>query len=90
MTYTVTYADTNFSASTLAPGDITLNKTNTANATIGVTGTGATRMVTLSAITGDGTLGISIAAGTAFDLAGNSAPRRPSDPIVVDNTARPS
>ena len=87
MTYTVTYADTNFSAGTLAPGDITLNKTGTANATIGVTGTGTTRTVTLSSITGDGALGISIAAGTASDLAGNTAPAAgPSATFTADNT----
>ena len=87
VTYTVTYADTNFSAGTLAPGDITLNKTNTANATIGVTGTGTTRTVTLSSITGDGALGISIAAGTASDLAGNTAPAAgPSATFTADNT----
>ena len=74
VTYTVTYADTNFNSSTLVPGNITLNKTGTANGTIGVSGTGLTRIVTISGITGDGTLGISIAAGTASDLAGNTAP----------------
>ena len=37
-------------------GDITLNTTGTATASIAVTGTGTTRTVTLSSITGDGTL----------------------------------
>jgi len=36
VTYTVTYADANFNASTLAAGDITLNKTGTANGTLSV------------------------------------------------------
>src|SRR5213076_2581286 len=63
VTYTVTYADTAFSSSTLGVGDITLNTTGTATASIGVSGTGTTRTVTLSTITGDGALGISLVAG---------------------------
>ncbi len=87
VSYTVTYADDNFSASTLAAGHITLNATGTANASVAVTGTGTTRTVTLSSITGDGTLGISIAAGTASDTAGNLAPAAgPSTTFTVDNT----
>ncbi|MBK8040935.1 MAG: hypothetical protein IPK22_27945 [Verrucomicrobiaceae bacterium] len=74
VTYTVTYADTNFNASTLANGNITLNTTGTANGTVNVSGSGLTRTVTISSITGVGTLGISIAAGTASDTAGNTAP----------------
>ena len=74
VTYTVTYADAHFVSSTLAVANITLNKTSTANGTVGVTGTGLTRTVTISSITGNGTLGISIAAGTASDLPGNLAP----------------
>ncbi len=73
VTYTVTYADTNFDASTLANGNITLNSTGSANATVGVSGSGTTRTVTLSSITGSGSLGITIASGTASDTAGNTA-----------------
>ena len=87
VTYTVTYADTSFNTSTLSASDITLNKTGTANGTVAVTGTGTTRTVTISAITGDGTLGISIAAGTASDLLGSTAPTAgPSTTFLVDNT----
>ena len=87
ITYTVTYADANFNSSTLAAANITLNKTGTANGTIGVSGTGLTRTVTISGITGDGSLGISIVAGTASDLAGNLAPAAgPSATFTVDNT----
>jgi hypothetical protein len=71
VTYTVTYADPHFNTSTLVAGNITLNTTGTANGTKAVTGTGLTRTVTISSITGTGTLGISIAAGTASDLLGN-------------------
>src|SRR5439155_28812 len=88
VTYTVTYADANFNASTLGVGDITLNTTGSATASVGVSGTGTTRTVTLSSITSDGTLGISIAAGTATDTAGNTAPAAgPSATFTVDNTA---
>src|SRR5205814_6648086 len=87
VTYTVTYADANFKESTLAAGDITLTTTGTATASVAVTGTGTTGTVTLSSIAGDGTLGISIAAGTATDTAGNTAPAAgPSTPFTVDNT----
>ncbi|MBL9182540.1 MAG: choice-of-anchor D domain-containing protein [Verrucomicrobiaceae bacterium] len=74
VTYTVTYADTNFNASTLANGNITLNTTGTASGTVNVSGSGLTRTVTISSITGVGTIGISIASGTASDTAGNVAP----------------
>mgnify|MGYP001431320176 CR=1 FL=1 len=70
--FTITY--TGASAVTLATGDVTLNTTGTATGTIGVSGTGtATRTVTISSISGDGTIGISIAAGTATDGLANSA-----------------
>ena len=86
VTYTVTYADANFNSSTLANGDITLNTTGSATGTPVVTGSGLTRTVTISGITGNGTLGISIAANTATDLAGNSAPAAgPSTTFTVDN-----
>ncbi len=89
VTYSVTYTDagSGFSASTLAPANITLNATGTAAGTIGVSGSGATRTVTISGITGTGTLGINIAAGTATDILGNTSPAAgPSATFVVDNT----
>ena len=70
--YTITYSGAD--AVTLANANVTINKTGTANGTVAVSGTGnTTRTVTISSITGDGTLGISIASGTASDTAGNSA-----------------
>lgn len=87
ITYTVSYADEDFNSSTLSVGDVTLNKTGTANGLVSVSGSGATRTVTLSSITGDGTLGISIAAATATDLSGNSAnATEASATFEVDNT----
>jgi CSLREA domain-containing protein len=88
VTYTVSYDDANFGSSTLSTGDIVLNKTGTANATISVSGSGNTRVVTLSGISGEGTLGISVASGTASDLAGNIAPAAgPGETFTLDDTA---
>jgi len=89
VTYTVTYSDTNFASSSLSVADITLNKTGTANGTISVgSGTGSVRSVTISSISGDGTLGISIGAGTAIDKSGNPAlASSASSMVTVDNTA---
>ncbi len=87
--YTVTYSDANFNSSTLSTSDVTLNQTDTANATVSVdSNSGTTRTVTLSGITANGTLGISIAAGTATDDAGNTAPAAgPSSTVSVDTMA---
>ena len=75
--YTATYTDPDDAPSaiavTLGSADITLNRTGTANGTVSVRGTGNTRTVTISNIIGEGTLGISIAANTASDPAGNHA-----------------
>jgi LPXTG-site transpeptidase (sortase) family protein len=88
VTYNVTYTDTNFNTSTLAVGNITLNKTGSANGTVEVSGTGTTRTVTIKDTAGDGTLGISIAAGTASDTAGNLAPAAgPSETFQVSSNA---
>lgn len=83
--FTVTYADSSMNAVTLASTDITLNRTSTADGTISVTGTGWTRTVTISDITGHGTLGISIASGTASDTFANPAPAAgPSATVTVN------
>jgi hypothetical protein len=89
VSFTVTYSDANFSGATLSAGDITVNSTGSASASsVSVTGSGTTRTVTLTGITGDGTLGISLAAGTASDTVGNLAGAAgPSTTFTVDNTA---
>jgi hypothetical protein len=86
VSYTVTYAGAD--SITLSPASVTLIKTGTANGTVSVSGAGSTmRIVTISSITGDGTLGISITAGTAIDTAENPATApEPSATFVVDNT----
>ncbi len=83
--YTVTYQ--NYSSISLTPADIILNKTGTADGTVTLSGSTAVRTVTISNVTGDGTLGISVAPGTAVDTAGNLAPAAgPSNTFTVDNT----
>ncbi|MFC1735979.1 SBBP repeat-containing protein [Candidatus Hydrogenedentota bacterium] len=72
VTYTITYSGAD--AVTLAPEDITLNRTGTADGSVSVSGTGnTTRTVTISNITGCGAMGITIAAGTASDASANTA-----------------
>ncbi|SHN37853.1 beta strand repeat-containing protein, partial [Mucilaginibacter sp. OK098] len=84
VTYTITYADNDLAASTLATGDVTLNTGGTATGTVGISGAGATRTVTISGITGAGSIGISLAAGTVADNAGNPAPAAgPSNTFTV-------
>lgn len=86
VSYTVTY--TGAASIDLRPEDIVLNKTGTADGTVSVSGdANETRTVTISGITGDGTLGISIAGYSAFDGAGNPAlPAGPSATFCVANT----
>ncbi|MBL7714082.1 MAG: hypothetical protein JNL01_01360 [Bdellovibrionales bacterium] len=86
ITYTVTYTGEN--AISLASGDVTLNTTGGATCSKAVTGTGSTRTVTLSSCSGNGTVGISIAAGTASDTIGNlSVAAGPSSNFTVDTAA---
>ena len=84
VSYEVSYAGAD--AVTLGPGDVTLNKSGTADGTISVSGSGNTaRTVTISGITGTGTLGISIAAGTGADTSGNTTPA--TGPSLTVSTA---
>ncbi len=87
VSYTITYVGA--TTVTLAPENITLSKTGTADGTVSVTGSGtATRTVTVSGITGTGKLSITIEAGTASDAVGNiSLSEGPSAKFTVDNTS---
>jgi len=70
----------------LAASDVTLNATG-CTGSVSVSPSGNPRIVTVSNITGDGTLGISIGPDTAGDQAGNQAPAAgPSATATVDNT----
>jgi len=84
VSYTVGYAGSISIA--LSPADIQLNKTGTANGVVSVSGSGNTRTVTISNITGDGSMGISIAAGTASNNAGPAPAAGPSATFNVVNT----
>jgi hypothetical protein len=89
VTYEITYGGAD--SVTLADGNITLNTTGTAGASPGVSGSGTTtRTVTLNGITGDGTLGISIASGTASDTAGNLAPAAGSSATFTVDASKPT
>ncbi|MBI5095271.1 MAG: hypothetical protein HZB26_22910, partial [Candidatus Hydrogenedentes bacterium] len=86
VTYPVTYigADTVM----LSRADVTLIWQGSANAAVDVSGSGSAWTVTLKHITGNGWLAISIAARTAVDAAGNSAPAAgPGASFLVFNTA---
>ncbi|MBN1380491.1 MAG: carboxypeptidase regulatory-like domain-containing protein [Deltaproteobacteria bacterium] len=89
VSYTVTY--TGAASISLSAEDITLNKTGTADGTAAVSGSGNfTRTVTLSNISGEGSIGISIAAGTATDTVGNQAAASgASATFTVENTEPP-
>ena len=85
VSYTVTYSD--FAQITLTAEDLTLNRTGSANGNVGISGASNSRLITISGITGTGTIGISILEGTASDWVGNLAPSvGPSSAFTVDNT----
>lgn len=80
--YTVSYSGSN--SISLAPADVSLNKQGTADGVVAVTGSGTTRTVTISSVTGNGRIGINIAAATASDSAGNnSASAGPSSYFIA-------
>jgi len=83
VSYTITY--TGAESITLGPDDITLETTGDATGIVTVSGSGAeTRLVSIVFPSGFGTIGISIAAGTAQDAAGNLAPAAgPSETFSV-------
>lgn len=84
VSYRVTY--TGASSIDLTPADVQLNKTGTANGSVSVMSGSGYRTVVISSITGNGTLGISIAPGTATGEC--PAPGAgPSATVIVDNTA---
>ena len=91
VSYTVTYADANFNTSNLTTSGITLNTTGTATGTIGLSGSGTSYTVTISNISGNGTLGISVGAGYASDKAGNTdAGAGPSSTVTVVPNVSPA
>ncbi len=87
--YTATITEVNSYSVSLSNGDVVLNKTGSADcSSVVVAGSGATRTITLSSCTGDGTVGITIPASTVTDAAGNtSLVASSTTQITVDNTA---
>lgn len=84
--FVITYTDPNFSSSSaLTTSAIHLVTQGTATGTISIdSGTGTNRTVTISSITGDGTIAISVDAGTAVDVVGNTASSAAtSNPVSV-------
>lgn len=86
--YEVTFSDTNLNSLSVADSAISLITTGGVTATKTVTLTGPrTVQVTLTNISGNGTVGISVAAGAVSDKAGNqSTASGTSATIVADNT----
>lgn len=87
--YTATITEANGYSVSLSNGDVVLNKTGSADcSSVVVAGAGATRTITLSSCTGDGTVGITLPAATVTDSAGNtSLSASSSSQITIDNTA---
>jgi hypothetical protein len=88
VTYTLTYtgATTIGDNATIAAA-IDLDFTGDAAGTVGVSGSGSTRTVTISGITGNGTLGITLAGGTSSDASAiDDIGAGPSTTFIVDNT----
>ncbi|MBE7538058.1 MAG: hypothetical protein HS122_06570 [Opitutaceae bacterium] len=86
VSFTVTY--TGAEVVTLSPADVELNASAGVTASVQVSGTGlVTRVITLTNIQGAGTIGISLAASTASDLAGNVAPGAGPSALVATNQA---
>jgi large repetitive protein len=89
MLFTVAVSDTHLSSSILTGSDVSLLRTGTANATVSVNDIDLThKTVTLSNISGRGTLAVQIAAGTAIDLSGNLADGSVSQTRTVSNLVR--
>lgn len=90
----VSFGLTFSNATAIAPNaslatSITLTRTGTVNGTVAVTGSGlSTRTVTISSITGDGTIALTVLRGVALNSVGvRTAQAGPSMAFSVDNTA---
>jgi hypothetical protein len=90
VTFTVTWSDADFDSSSISllASQVIINKTGSALVgSTSISGSGNTRTIQLDGITGDGSVGISLPANTAFDLSANPAPATgPSATFIVDNT----
>jgi hypothetical protein len=86
ITYLVNFL--NAATVTLSSSTVTLNKSGTANGTVTVSACSTSScLITISGISGDGTLGVSLPAGSIVAAGGaQSAAVGPSVPFIVDNT----
>lgn len=83
-TWTLTYSGQ--SSITLSAADILLNGAN-ADCVKSISGTGSTRTVSVTGCTGNGSMTLSVAAGTASDAAGNLAlAEGPSSAVTLNNS----
>src|SRR5205823_299068 len=89
VTCTVSFTDALFTSSTLSADNVRLVATGTADGTLSFdASTGMTRTVTISNLTGKGTLALFVDAGAASDRAGNtSGAAGPGPAWIVDDTA---
>ncbi|WP_415061508.1 DUF1566 domain-containing protein [Bdellovibrio sp.] len=88
VTFDVTYGSgVDTSSISLASGNITIGGTSPTDCSVAsVTGSGATRTVTINGCSGTGTVNVSIAANTALSTTGDNAPAvGPSTSYNVDN-----
>lgn len=85
ITFQVTYS--NAASVSLRASDVKLHKTGTATGTVSVVGTDPTfRTIQINNVSGDGTLAVSLAAGTATGPGGSAPAVGPSKSVTVDNT----
>ena len=83
VSYTLTYSGAD--GITLDTSNVHLNATGTASGTLAVSGSGnAARTVTVSNVVGNGTLGISVDSGTAFNAFGGAPAAGPSATFQID------
>lgn len=85
--YAVTYSDLNFGQMLLGNTNMTLHVTGTATGQINVQPfipSNSIALVTISGVSGSGTIGFSFAGGTATDKAGNLAPPAVSTEFAVN------
>lgn len=86
--FVISYLGVNSATITLASGNVTIGGTGSSGCTVqSVSGSGATRIVTVNNCTGTGTVNISVAANTAQSITGDAAlAAGPSSTYQVDNT----
>ncbi len=94
VTYTVTYTDANPLSFSLDPTDITVNAAPGAGATVASVAQSMADpnvwVVTLTAVTGNGAVGITVKAKTAADGAGHDAPASAASATFTADTLKPT